>query len=213
MDDAGSFSEMKQESKEDLLEIVDNLKQEEQTRDSLNQHIQSEYNHNNFVIVSNDAESNNIRFKQECKEEDPLNIADSFDLKQEVQTTETFNDNQNKSNKSVPKKVRYNCNKCHKSFSLKGNLKKHIQSAHEKVRYNCDKCDKSFSWKNDLNAHIKGKHEDVQYDCEKCDKKFSNQANFITHIKSVHPIVVTSVTLLNSQRNKSTKERIHKRSV
>ena len=100
MDDAGSFSEIKQESKEDLLEIVDNLKQEEQTRHSLYQHIQSEYNHNNFVIVSNDAESNNIRIKQECKEEDPLNIADSFDLKQEVQTTETFNDNQNKSNKS-----------------------------------------------------------------------------------------------------------------
>ena len=97
MDGAESFSEIKQEYEEDLLEIVDNLKQEEpeeQTEeilyfssngtDSLNQHIKSEYNHENFVIVSDDVESTNINIKQECKEEDPLNIADDF-----VQTTET----------------------------------------------------------------------------------------------------------------------------
>ena len=87
MDDAESFSEIKQECEEeedfveyeeDLLEIVDNLKQEAVCFSS------KEYNHENFVSVSDDAEATDISIKQECKEEDPLNIADDF-----VQTTET----------------------------------------------------------------------------------------------------------------------------
>ena len=90
---------------EDLLEIVNNFKQEE-----------PEYTNENFVIVSDSTESTNINFKQEYKEEDPLKIADDYDLKQEVQTSDTSEDNQNK---IVPKKVRYNCDKCDKSYSTK----------------------------------------------------------------------------------------------
>ena len=82
---------------EDLLEIVDNLKQEEteeQTKealcssskdtDSLYLPMQSEAKCENFIIVSNDAELTYTNIKEECDEEDPLNIADDF-----VQTTET----------------------------------------------------------------------------------------------------------------------------
>ena len=84
MDDAESSPKIKQEFEEDLveckdelLEIVDNLKQEQQ------------YDQENFVSVSDGAETTNISIKQECKEDDPLNIADDFDSKQEVQSTET----------------------------------------------------------------------------------------------------------------------------
>ena len=62
MDDAESFPKIKQEFEEDLveckdelLEIVDNLKQEQQ------------YDQENFVTVSNAAEATNINIKQECK--------------------------------------------------------------------------------------------------------------------------------------------------
>ena len=85
MDDAKSFSEIK-EYKEDLLEIVDNLKQEQQ------------YDQENFVTVSNAAEATNINIKQECKEDDPLNIADDFDSKQEVQSTQNESTNSDQKN-------------------------------------------------------------------------------------------------------------------
>ena len=67
---------------------MDNLKQEEPSKDtdSLYQPIQSEYMCENIVIVSDHAQSTNISIKQECNEEDPLNIPDELDLKQEVQS-------------------------------------------------------------------------------------------------------------------------------
>ena len=91
--DSGSCFEIKQECKDDLLEIVDNLKQEEteeQSKEALcssskdTDSMQKETKCENFIIVSNDAESTYTNIKQECDEEDPLNIADDF-----VQTTET----------------------------------------------------------------------------------------------------------------------------
>ena len=98
-DNAGFCFEIKQECKDDLLEVVDNLKQEEPTEqtkeaiclsaketDSMFQPFQSEYKCENIVIVSDHAQSTNISIKQECNEEDPLNIPDELDLKQEVQS-------------------------------------------------------------------------------------------------------------------------------
>ena len=184
MDDAESFSEMKHEYGEDLLEIVDNLKQEEpeeQTKEALcfsskdtvslnHLLIQSEYTNENFVIVSDSMESTNIKIKQEYKEEDPLKIADDFDLNQEV-----------------PNKVRYNCEKCDKSYALKGDLKKHIKSVHDNVRYNCDKCDKIFSQKGHLKTHIKSIHDKVRdYNCDRCEKSFSQKGDLNKHIQSVN---------------------------
>ena len=56
------MAEIKQECEENLveckdvlLEKVENLKQEEKTKDSLNQHIKSEHDQKNFVSVSDDA--------------------------------------------------------------------------------------------------------------------------------------------------------------
>ena len=175
MDDAESFSEIKQECeeeedfveyKEDLLEIVDNLKQEavcfsSKDTDSLNQLIQSDYNHENFVSVSDDAEVTDISIKQECKEKDPLNIADE-NLRE------------------------FNCDKCDKRFSQKSGLNRHIKSVHENVRYNCDKCGKSFSQKDNLNIHIKSVHEKIRYNCDKCEKRFCSNQYLSQHIQSAH---------------------------
>ena len=56
-------------------------------------------------------------------------------------------------------------------LSSKTHLNRHIKSFHENVRYNCDKCEKSYSWKGHLNRHIQAVHEKVGYNCEKCGKK------------------------------------------
>ena len=187
-DNAGFCFEIKQECKDDLLEVVDNLKQEEPTEqtkeaiclsaketDSMFQPFQSEYKCENIVIVSDYAQSTDINIKQECKEEDPLSIPDVLDLKQEVQSTETCKETTNK---------HQNCDKCNKSFTKKDHLKTHIQSIHENVRYNCDKCDKSFTHKSSLRTHIRSAHKNVQ--CDKCNKNFSDIGNLKKHIQSVH---------------------------
>ena len=216
MDDAGSFSEIKQECKEDLLDIVDNLKQEEEY-----QHIQNVQNEN-YVNVLDAAGITAVQVKQECEEDDPLNIAD--DLKQRVQ-----NYNCDRCEKSYSRKaclnrhiqvvhVCYSCNKCDKSFSCKTYLNTHIQSVHgndhvkklsdkallifqkstenvsidtesvhEKVReYNCDKCGKSFLQKGNLKLHIQRVHENIRYNCDKCGKSFTRKDHLNIHIQSVH---------------------------
>ena len=190
MDDAESFSEIKQEYEEDLLEIVDNLKQEEpdeqaeenlcfssNSTDSLNQHIKSEYNHENFVIVlENNAESTNI--KQECKEEDPLNIAD---LKQEMKSTKNSEDI------CIPERDRYNCDKCERNFKYNKDLRRHIRNVHDNVRYNCDKCGKTFSQNSHLNRHIQSIHENLrEFNCDDCEKSFNVKGHLTAHIKTMH---------------------------
>ena len=171
-EDAGTTSDIKQEYiEDDLLEIVDELKQEfEETEEtncfSLNQHVKTEncQKQENFVDVSIDVGSTNI--KQELEEEDPLGLAD--DSKQEV---------------------RYNCDKCEKSFTRKSDLTRHIQSVHDKIRYNCNQCAKSFSERGTLKRHIKSAHENVRYNCDKCDKSFAQNGDLNRHIKFVHEIL------------------------
>ena len=172
---------------EDVLEIVDNLKQEDegaQCSSSLNQSVKIEneqYNsqkHENFVNVSLSDVVGSTNIKQEVEEEDPLRLVD--DLKEHI--------------KSVHENVRYNCDKCGKSYSQKGTLTKHIQSVHEHIRYKCDKCDKTFSLKTVLKAHIQSVHDNFRYKCEKCDKNFTRKDNLNFHMKHIHETIMKSVT-------------------
>ena len=209
MEEEESVSDIKQEYEEDLLEIVDNLKQEEQiTEDTVS--IQNEdkgvqfncHMSENFVNVFNDAESSTTDIKTEIEEEDPLRLVD--DSKQEVKNKHLKSVHCDQCDKSFVRKdalikhirsvhdnVRYNCNQCDKSFSHKGNLDKHIQSVHENIRFNCDKCDKSFSYKENLKRHIQSIHENVQFNCDKCNKSYSQKDRLNTHVKSVHDNVQT----------------------
>ena len=189
--DSGSCFEIKQECEDDLLEIVDNLKQEEteeQSKEALcssskdTDSMQKETKCENFIIVSNDAESTYTNIKQECDEEDPLNIANDFDLKQEVQTKESVH--KNLVNQHI-------CAKCEKQFASYMSLRRHFQTIHEKLReFNCDKCGKSFARKSNLNTHIKRVHGKFRYNCEKCchkcEKHFTWKDDLNRHIQSVH---------------------------
>ena len=144
---------------------MDNLKQEEPSKDtdSLYQPIQSEYKCENIVIVSDHAQSTNISIKQECNEEDPLNIPDELDLTQEVQSKQIIR----KLNTKIAKVYMVRCTKILNTITIVTSVTKallnriiwtHIQSIHENVCYNCDICGKDFSVKRNLNRHIKNVH-------------------------------------------------------
>ena len=136
---------IKEETIDEILEIVDNLKHEEPTKEDHCFSLSKQSERIQQVNVKNGASI------KEC-EEDPLLISDDF-----IETS----------------KVQYSCNQCAKSFSERGTLKRHIKSAHENVRYNCDKCDKSFAQNGDLNRHIKFVHEILRYNCDLCKQSFS----------------------------------------
>ena len=87
---------------------------------------------------------------------------------------------------SVHENVQYNCDKCDKIFPRNYYLYRHIQTVHKNVRYNCDKCDKSFSRKDHLKHHVQSVHENVRYNCDKCDKSYYDKSTLRKHIQSVH---------------------------
>ena len=188
--ETGPISDIKQECEEedDLMDIVDDLKQESQP--FLSEHLQfNHHKYENYVNVLDEVGPSNI--KQECVEEDPLglehpvNQIQSIPKLPQVSVLHSLVSQEGYSNMHIMN-VRYNCDKCNKSYSQKGNLKTHIKNVHENVRYNCDKCDKSFSWKHHLNRHIKSVHNNVRHNCEKCDKSFSSKTYLKAHIQAEH---------------------------
>ena len=74
------------------------------------------------------------------------------------------------------------CDQCHKRFTLKQNLKKHIKRSHVTDRYKCDKCDSAFNKHNLLRAH-KAVHGEGTgaWKCVECDKVFVNQSKLKKH--------------------------------
>ena len=151
---------IKEETIDEILEIVDNLKHEEPTKEDHCFSLSKQSERIQQVNVKNGASI------KEC-EEDPLLISDDF-----IETS----------------KVQYSCNQCAKSFSEKVSMQRHIKSEHEKVRFRCDKCDTSFSEKGTLQRHIKSAHMKIRYNCNKCEKCFSLKNNLKRHIKRVHEI-------------------------
>ena len=82
----------------------------------------------------------------------------------------------------------HSCESCGKSFSQKGNLKKHIHTVLEDHEdYKCDSCCKSFSQEEDLKEHIHRIHVGLRvHKCDLCNKVFSQEGNLKVHIHNVH---------------------------
>ena len=55
----------------------------------------------------------------------------------------------------------HQCAICHKTYSHKNNLKRHIRSFHENKTYNCAICDGTFKRKGYLKRHLMKQHPDV----------------------------------------------------
>ena len=86
------------------------------------------------------------------------------------------------------------CDECDKSFSTKGNLKKHKDKVHvlgffskkhfflPDNSFNCTHCGKIFTHKGNYNKHV-ATHENSTYECSDCEKTFKNKVSLYRHSK------------------------------
>ena len=81
---------------------------------------------------------------------------------------------------------KYECDKCHKTYSSSGSLYTHKQGVHNGVKYPCDQCDYQASSKDNLTLHIQSRHEGIKHACDQCDQQFTQKVHLSTHIKKKH---------------------------
>ncbi len=80
----------------------------------------------------------------------------------------------------------FSCDKCQKSFSQKGNLKKHTSVVHTNKRpYSCSVCQMTFKDKTHLGSHLKIHNDDKEFSCDICQRPFSHKSGLDAH-KVVH---------------------------
>ena len=88
----------------------------------------------------------------------------------------------------------FQCEMCHKHFSGKNNLSKHIRILHLGVKnFHCQICEISFGTSNELKSHVRKKHPKdgevaEKFYCDQCPKIFAEKYSLKLHIKSIHEI-------------------------
>ena len=102
----------------------------------------------------------------------------------------TFADITAQNNCTEPEELK--CNFCLKSFSNKGNLKRHKEKIHEveketdtSKKVTCHICQNKFTQVYNMNQHIKKVHG-IQFSCKKCSADFLTDGNLNKHILRVH---------------------------
>ena len=97
--------------------------------------------------------------------------------------------------KKVGKKFdcNFQCEKCHKYFSTKESLSKHIRVHLGVKKFHCQICEVSFVQNHELKSHVRKKHPKdggapENFYCDQCSKKFSEKYVLNHHIKYVHEI-------------------------
>jgi len=137
----------------------------------------------NIKAVNEDMEGNDVdmefiklgeaksfieTIENNIKSDEEANYKISHDIIKNSEDNEMFENNgknarilnyQRKSNHSeVNSQSKFQCNKCDKTFSEKGNLKRHVKSLHEGVFYPCKACDYKATQTTHLKEHMKSKH-------------------------------------------------------
>jgi hypothetical protein len=88
----------------------------------------------------------------------------------------------------------FECPKCHKKFSLKGDLNRHDKTVHLKLREHvCEVCGRAFGLNANLQAHIRMRHDKIRSaPCFQCGKTYSSDTNLMTHVRTVHDGVIAN---------------------
>ncbi|KFM75706.1 putative zinc finger and SCAN domain-containing protein 5D, partial [Stegodyphus mimosarum] len=76
------------------------------------------------------------------------------------------------------------CHICNKSFSLKGNLKKHLNLHTGERPFCCNVCKKTFAQKGNLKIHMRIHTGERPYACKFCSKKFSQYFALKRHVRT-----------------------------
>lgn len=83
---------------------------------------------------------------------------------------------------------RYECPRCPRVFTDKGNLRKHIAGVHEKSRkHTCTVCGKKFAFHDGLRRHTSQVHlNERKYTCTTCGLSFKQASHLAKHQKALH---------------------------
>ena len=83
-----------------------------------------------------------------------------------------------------PDKSGYVGDQCGKEFTRSNDLNRHVQSLHSGVKeFTCDKCEKSFSTRGILRRHKIIHEQKRTYECHKCHMKFNREECFVYFLK------------------------------
>ena len=101
-------------------------------------------------------------------------------------------------NKHMKKEKKLKCEKCHKSYFNKNDLKHHNETKHKTdLEYKCKLCNSLFSSSSKLREHKRSAHiEEImegQSKCPDCGKSFTLENNMIRHLREVHRYTNTNL--------------------
>ena len=79
----------------------------------------------------------------------------------------------------------FKCENCPSAYNDRSNLEMHIANIHDGVKYKCDLCSESFTLKKNVARHKKRKHIKNRplFKCDKCLKDFVAKYNLQLHLK------------------------------
>jgi len=99
--------------------------------------------------------------------------------------------------KPEPKLV-HECEQCHKTFTFKSKLDRHLLVHSQLKQYNCLYCSSSFSLPYNLSVHIRIHQGLKPYCCNfpGCGKAFTQSNNLTVHKKTHRKVLKTRVTAL-----------------
>lgn len=117
-----------------------------------------------------------------------VQYSDDVDDIFEEETTAEETDASIPENKKVVKS--FECATCHKIFSSKAVLTKHMKSVHNTINvteFKCSECSGIFKSKSNIVKHIQSKHKGIKrFNCAICPMKFYYKAAFERHIATIH---------------------------
>jgi uncharacterized C2H2 Zn-finger protein len=86
-----------------------------------------------------------------------------------------------------PKKKVFECPTCQKTFTLSGNLRRHMQIHAEpglQKKHVCELCNKSYSRRGDLITHYRSHTGQKPHKCKECGRSFSRKSDLRAHSKT-----------------------------
>ena len=88
----------------------------------------------------------------------------------------------------------HKCSVCSQTFSLQGNMRRHIETLHSEDRpFGCHNCNDTFKLKENLKSHVRRIHlKHKKFNCKDCQAIFGTNAELLCHIKRIHTLHVLS---------------------